>query len=200
MSRRYSWSRSPAAGERPSSASRWTPTHPPNGRASASRRCWVVTDCRRTRPRLQARTREALAETASYVAEMADRFLSGSPAALDQLRAWRHAGTVAYYQELRELGRRRERSAAWRAEHPDLVRDPAEVLAEARVAWDRRGGQAGPAPYEFRYEKLGESLDDDFARMYSLKAYVHELRRTARRRALGQGGSYAPTPPWQPAW
>jgi hypothetical protein len=80
------------------------------------------------------------------------------------------------------------------------VRDPAEVLAETRVAWDRRDAEAALAAYEFLYEKLGESLDDDCARMYSLKAYVHELRRTARRRALGQGGSYAPTPPWQPAW
>src|SRR5262249_2509226 len=88
---------------------------------------------------------DALAEMASYVAGVADRCLTGSSEPLKYLIPCREAGNAAYNERMQQPDRWREEAAAWRAAHTDLVRDPAEVLAEARAAWERKDAEAALA-------------------------------------------------------
>src|SRR5436190_3829196 len=64
---------------------------------------------------------EGLAEMASYVADVADRYLAASTESLEYLIPCRQARNAPHKEKMRQPDRWREEAAAWQAEHPDLV-------------------------------------------------------------------------------
>src|SRR5262249_20409714 len=136
---------------------------------------------------------DALAEMASYVADVADRYLTGSSEPPKYLIPCPEAPNTASNERIQPPDRWREEAAAWRAAHPDLVRYPAEVLAEARAAWERKDAEAALAAYDFLHYKLGQNIiRPDSSRYYAARGIVQDQRRRARRYGQAHGPGHEP--------